>query len=139
MDTRDTSDAVAGLPEKQRLVAGRIEEFPPGSHPIVELGGREIGIYNVDGTLYAVQNLCPHALAPICHAEVTGTWLPSEVGEYRWGLDGRVIRCVAHGWEYDIATGDPVCGIDRRRLKTFPVAVEDGEVIVTMRPRRPRA
>ena len=118
---------------KDRFPVGRVEDFPPGSHPIVDVGGRSLGIYNVDGALYAVQNLCPHALAPICMAPVTGTYLPSAPGEFVYGLEGRVLRCTWHGWEYDIRTGEALFGTERRRLATFPVTVEAGQVFVTMR------
>lgn len=122
---------------ERRFVVGQVDDFPPGSHPIVEVGGREVGIYNVDGTFYAVQNLCPHALAPICVSGVTGTNLPSPPGEeFVPGLEGRVLRCVWHSWEFDIATGEALFGTDHRRLKTFPVEVEDDRVVVTLRPRR---
>ncbi|MER5671053.1 Rieske (2Fe-2S) protein [Pseudonocardia alni] len=121
---------------REQFVVGTIDDFPPGSHPIIEVGGREVGIYNVDGKLYAIHNVCAHALAPICHGRVGGTWLPSEPGTFDWGMEGRVLRCVAHGWEYDIATGESVANVDKRRIRTFPVEVEDGKVIVTMRPLR---
>lgn len=123
--------------EKERFVVGHVDDFPPGSHPVVEVGGREVGIYNVDGSFYAVQNLCPHALAPICVGAVTGTTLPSAPGEdFTHGMEGRVLRCIWHGWEFDIVTGETVFGIDKRKLKTYPVTVEDDHVVVTMRPRR---
>jgi 3-phenylpropionate/trans-cinnamate dioxygenase ferredoxin subunit len=122
---------------EERFVVGPVEDFPPGSHPIVEIGGREVGIYNADGTFYAVQNLCPHALAPICISPLTHTNLPSRPGEaFTPGLEGRVLRCVWHAWEFDVTTGEALFGTDHRKLKTFPVEVEDGQVVVTLRPRR---
>jgi nitrite reductase/ring-hydroxylating ferredoxin subunit len=113
------------------------EEIPPGAHKIVTAGGREVGIYNVDDTYYAVQNLCPHALAPICIAPLTNTTLPSKPGEpFVTGLEGRVLRCIWHAWEFDVVTGEALFGTDRRKLKTFPVWVEDGQIAVKLRPRR---
>jgi nitrite reductase/ring-hydroxylating ferredoxin subunit len=120
---------------KRKYLVGPIENFPPGSHPIIDVGGRSIGIYNVDGKIHAIANVCPHALAPICRGAVTGTYLPSGVGEYVFGMEGRVLRCIWHGWEFDVLTGESLFGIDRRRLAIFPAAVEDGQVVVTMRPR----
>jgi nitrite reductase (NADH) small subunit len=122
---------------KQQFVLGRVEDFPPGAHPILTVGGREIGVYNVDGEYYAVQNICPHALAPICRGPIGGTLLPTAPGEdFQPGMEGRVLRCVWHGWEFDVVTGEALFGIDKRKLKTFPVAVEDGQLVVTMRARR---
>lgn len=62
-------------------------------------------------------------------ARSAATYLPSEPGQYRRGLDGRVLRCPWHGWEYDITTGHNL--IDPgRKLTTYPVTVEDGDLVV---------
>jgi 3-phenylpropionate/trans-cinnamate dioxygenase ferredoxin subunit len=121
--------------EKQRFTICPADQLPPGTKRIVEVGGRSIGVYNSAGRLYAVQNLCPHALAPICLANPSGTNLPSAPGVFEYGMEGLVLRCPWHGWEYDMRTGEALFGTDRRRLATFPVAVEDGQVVVSMRPR----
>jgi len=120
---------------KEHFVVGPMDSFPAGSHPIIEVGGRSIGVYNVDGNFYAIQNICPHALAPICMAHVSGTYVPSAPGELIYGMEGRVLRCPWHGWEYDIATGEALFGMDRRRLATYPVSIVNDHVVVTMRPR----
>ncbi len=120
--------------ERQQFVLGPVEDFPPGSHPIISVAGREIGVYNVDGEFHAVQNICPHALAPICRGPIGNTALPTAPGEdFQLGMDGRVLRCVWHGWEFDVVTGEALFGIDKRKLKTFPISVEDGQLVVTMR------
>lgn len=66
----------------KRYVVGRVDELPPGSRKIVMAGGRSIGVFNVKGTYYALRNTCPHQFAPLCLGRVTGTTLPSKVGEY---------------------------------------------------------
>jgi nitrite reductase (NADH) small subunit len=121
--------------EKKRFVVCPVSELPLGAKKIVDLGDRTIGVYNSRGTLYAVQNTCPHALAPICIADPSGTMLPSAPGEVKYGMEGLVLRCPWHNWEYDIRTGEALFGTDRRRLATFPVTVEDGQVVVTIRTR----
>jgi hypothetical protein len=62
--------------------------------------------------------------------------LPSKPGEYIYGLDGFVLSCPGHAWEFDIRTGDTVGAIDPLKLTTYPVEVENGEVLVLMRPKR---
>lgn len=120
----------------QTFVVGRIADFPEGSRRICEVGGRSIGIFNVGGTLYALHNLCPHALAPVCLGDLRDTALPSGPGEFVYGMEGYVLRCPWHHWEYDIRTGEALFNTDRRRIATFPVTVVDGQAVVTMRPRR---
>jgi nitrite reductase/ring-hydroxylating ferredoxin subunit len=50
-----------------------------------------------------------------------------------------VIRCVAHDWEYNLTTGEPLFGVGHRKLKTFPVFVEDEKAWVVVGPRVARA
>jgi nitrite reductase/ring-hydroxylating ferredoxin subunit len=124
--------------EDREFVVGRADEFSGSSPVILEVGGRSIGIYRVDGAFYAVQNVCPHALGPVCEGTVGGTFLPSAPTEWITGLEGRVIRCPRHRWEFDVVTGESVLGVDRRRLVTFPVKLDGDRLVVTMRPRSGR-
>jgi nitrite reductase (NADH) small subunit len=121
------------LTERRRV--GPLADFPEGCCRILEAGGREIGVYNVRGELYAVLNRCPHKLAPICRGHLGGTMLPRSRGEFEYGMDGYVLTCLGHGWEFDIRTGEALFGVARQRLATFPVEVEDGEVYVTLKAR----
>jgi nitrite reductase (NADH) small subunit len=114
---------------------GAVEDYPDGTHRVLEVGGRAIGVYHQDGSFYAALNVCPHALAPICLAGLTDTTVPSQPGQWVYGDGKYVLRCHWHGWEFDIRSGKTVLGIDRRRLVTYPVAVESGRVLVTMKPR----
>lgn len=107
---------------------GRIEDFDEGRTRIVEVEGRSVGVFRKADQLFGILNVCPHRAAPVCEGEVTGTMLPSRPGELEWGLDGLVLRCPWHGWEFDIRNGESVCGVDRRALKTCPIRVVDGEV-----------
>lgn len=103
------------------------DELGPGQKRIVEVRGREVGVFNVEGDYYAVRNFCPHQWAKVCLGTLHGTTLPSEVGEFRYGCEGRILRCPWHGWEYDLADGR--CLADPKiRLATVPVSVEDGVV-----------
>jgi nitrite reductase/ring-hydroxylating ferredoxin subunit len=124
----------------RRVVAGRIEEIPPGERKlIVPFRGRAgIGVFNVNGAYHALRNLCPHKLGPLCVGRVSGrpeaSAPPSAyAGELEIARDGEVIRCPWHLWEFDITTGQ--CLVDpQMRVKTYPVSIEDGEVVVYADP-----
>jgi nitrite reductase/ring-hydroxylating ferredoxin subunit len=141
MKSVDSSETKIGNPAtpstslKHDYDIGPAEEFMVGTHHIVEINGRSVGIYSTDGGMYAVLNRCPHALAPICLQPLSGTFLPSAPGEISYGMNNLILRCGWHAWEYDVRTGEAIFGTDRRRLATFPVAVVDGRVLVTMRAR----
>ncbi|MCC6627697.1 MAG: Rieske (2Fe-2S) protein [Chloroflexi bacterium] len=122
----------------QRVVVGQVEEIPPGQRRlVVPFRGRAgIGVFNIDGTFYALRNLCPHKSGPLCTGFVSGRMLAdgppttADEGELRYEDDGRIIRCPWHLWEFDIPTG--ACLVDSTvRVKTYPVTVEGGQVIVS--------
>jgi nitrite reductase/ring-hydroxylating ferredoxin subunit len=124
----------------RRVVVGRVEEIPPGERRIVTpfRGRAGIGVFNVNGTFHALRNLCPHKLGPLCTGRVSGrvvaaappsTYTPELAIE----RDGEIIRCPWHLWEFEIATGH--CLVDPRvRVKTYPVAIEEGQVVVYADP-----
>ena len=101
-----------------------------GSRKIIEIGGRSIGVFNVDGKYHAVRNICPHHGAPLCLGELTGTMLPSEPHQYVWGMEKGILQCPWHGYEFDIETGRTIYDPDDLRVKVYPVTVEDGNVVL---------
>lgn len=114
-----------------RHVVARVEEIPPGGRKIVRIEGREVGVFNLDGAFYALKNVCAHQGARVCLGKVGGTTLPSAVYEFRYGLEGRILRCPWHEWEYDITTGRSVFDPEVR-VVTYPVEVAGGEIAVTI-------
>jgi nitrite reductase/ring-hydroxylating ferredoxin subunit len=114
-----------------RHIVAKVEDIPPGGRKIVRVAGREVGVFNLDGTYYALKNICPHQGARVCLGRIVGTTLPSEVYEFKYGLEGRILRCPWHEWEYDIATGESVFD-PKVRVITYPVEVVDGEIAVTI-------
>jgi nitrite reductase (NADH) small subunit len=118
--------------EHEHVVA-RVEDLPPGGRKIVRLEGREIGVFNVGGSFYALRNSCPHQAARVCLGKIVGTALPSEVYEFQYGREGQILRCPWHEWEYDITTGESVFD-PTVRVKTYPVEVRGGEVVVRLTP-----
>jgi len=93
----------------------RTDEVPPGTGRVVMASGRALALFNVDGTFYALENTCLHRGGPVGEGD----------------LDGVVVTCPWHGFQYDVTTGrnvfDPEVG-----LETFAVRVEDGDVLVAV-------
>jgi len=118
-------------------IVARVEEVPPGGRKIVRVEGREVGLFNLDGHFYALKNSCPHQGARVCLGRVVGTTLPSRVYEFRYGNEGRILRCPWHSWEYDVTTGHSVFD-PNVRVVTYPVDVVEGAVRVTI-PKRERS
>ncbi len=107
------------------------DELPVGARKLVEVAGRSLGLFNVQGEIVAVLNVCQHELAPVCRGRVGGTTLPSLPGEFCWGREGEILACPWHGWEFDLLTGQALAD-PRRRLRRYPVRVEGDRVLVTL-------
>jgi nitrite reductase (NADH) small subunit len=107
-----------------------LEELPPGSSRIVTIEGRSVGVFNSEGNLYALRNVCPHHGAPLCLGKVGGRMVPSEPHTYGYGEEGKVLHCPWHGYEFRLEDGRAFMKPDTMRVRTYPVKVEDGEVTV---------
>jgi 3-phenylpropionate/trans-cinnamate dioxygenase ferredoxin subunit len=101
----------------------RADEIPPGARKIVEIGGRSIGVFNIDGEYFALRNRCPHQGAPLCAGIQFGALTASRPGEYDYSGPGAIIRCPWHGWEFEIKTGRSWFDPAHQRVRTYPAGV----------------
>jgi nitrite reductase (NADH) small subunit len=96
-------------------VAARISDVPNFGKKVVSVSGREIVLVNVKGTIYAVENECPHQGSPMNAAIVK---------------DG-YISCPRHGYRFNLTDGQcpdhPEC-----QLITFPVQLNGDEILVEL-------
>jgi len=120
--------------ERRKHPVGRLSEFPPGTHRVVRVGRREVGIFNIRGTLYGLPNLCPHQTGPLCEGKTTtGTLIARRENGWRleWAYEGEIVACPWHGLEYHIPTGRCLA-FPEITLRRYEVVVEDGEVKVIL-------
>jgi len=90
--------------------------LPAGQMLGLELAGKPVCLYNVDGRFYATSNICTHAF----------TFLSDGF------LDGKLIECPLHAGIFDVTTGagqGPPITCD---LQTFPVRLVGDEVQVDL-------
>jgi nitrite reductase/ring-hydroxylating ferredoxin subunit len=111
-------------------IVAAIDEIPPGRHKLVEIDGRAIVVYNLDGEFFALNNRCPHRGGSLAKGIRTGLVESTEPGAYCYSRLGEMVKCPWHGWEYDIRTGKSWCDPDRLRLRRYPVAVKAGRDLV---------
>ena len=91
----------------------KVGDVRPGQAKVVVVAGRPVALYNVNGSFFATDNTCLHRAGPL--------------GE--GFLDGAVITCPQHGWQYDVRTGQSFMN-PAARLRTYPVMVEGDDVKV---------
>lgn len=93
-----------------------LDEFPPGSVKIVHAGELALGVYNLDGELYAIEDRCSHDNGPLAEGDFDAE-------------EGFAI-CPRHGAHIDIRSGKALTLPAVLPVDTFPVVVEDGIVKV---------
>jgi nitrite reductase/ring-hydroxylating ferredoxin subunit len=111
---------------------GPVADFPPGTRRVVMLGKIEVGVFNVDGSLYALPNFCPHQQGPLCEGTTSGEWRCSaETGwRHEFGRRGEIVVCPWHGIEFDMTSGRCLSSA-RFRVRTFAVTVVDETVTIS--------
>ena len=100
----------------QRVREGRVwrRRSPRARSGSSRSTGTGIAICRVDGKLYAIEDICTHDDGPL--------------GE--GFLDGCEIECPRHGARFDVRTGPATRMPAAAPVRTFPLKVEDGEVLV---------
>ncbi len=92
----------------------KTEELPEGDVRIVELEGIKIGIFNVGGELFAIEDRCSHDDGPLAE----GTFDPAAC----------TVECPRHGSLFDLRSGRPKTLPAYTPVETFEVKIEDGEI-----------
>lgn len=112
-------------------VVATTDEIPPGGRKIVEVGGRSIGVFNVDGEFFALRNRCPHEGGPLCKGYLSGLIQSQEPGEYTYERRGEILRCPWHGWEFDVKTGQSWFDPAKLRVKSYEAKIEPGSALAS--------
>jgi nitrite reductase (NADH) small subunit len=114
-----------------RYTVAPAAELPPGARKVVTVNGHEIGVFNVEGSFYAILNYCPHRAGPLCQGRVRP--LVTSPGVYEWAYEreGQILKCPWHQWEFDLATGQALYD-EKLRVRTYRVEKEGEEVVLFM-------
>lgn len=118
-----------------RHYIARREDFDGRPRQVVFCGGLEIGIFRIDGELYAWQNRCGHLGGPVCQGRIFKKVLePLEADGTSRMLEfcerTTHIVCPWHGYEFDVKTGMHPAG--HHRLRKIELEIKDGDVYVVL-------
>jgi len=79
----------------------------------VDINGKNVAVFNLDGNYYAINDICGHRGGPLSEGEV----------------DGTTVICPWHGWRYNVTNGDneliPALPTEKYELK-----IEDDDILV---------
>jgi nitrite reductase/ring-hydroxylating ferredoxin subunit len=87
-------------------------EIPDGGFRRFTVGNRQVLLFRLGDSYFAVRANCPHRAAPLD----------------RGRLEGALVRCPWHGIKFDVRTGARVCAPVCEDLETYPTQVRDGRV-----------
>jgi nitrite reductase/ring-hydroxylating ferredoxin subunit len=119
----------------EAVVVAVKEDVLEGGRVVVDIEGVEVGIFRVDGQLYAWENRCAHAGGPVCQGKLMNRVVERlDSGKRSLGddfSDELHIVCPWHGYEYDVRTGEHPAdsGV---RLRRIEVEEHEGEILVRL-------
>ncbi len=97
-----------------------LSRLPIGKSMVVRVAGKDLALFNVDGTIYATIDACAHAGASLGSGRLQGT----------------MVTCRAHGFRYDVTSGNCL-NIQGLRVATYPVKVINDKILVAMTAQDP--
>ncbi|MBX3052510.1 MAG: non-heme iron oxygenase ferredoxin subunit [Caldilineaceae bacterium] len=95
-----------------------VSDIPVGGRKLVEIGGVRIAIFNLDGELHAIEDVCTHDGGPLVEGEV---------------MNECQVQCPRHGARFDIRTGAALSMPAFEATNTYAVEI-DGDDIFVERP-----
>jgi naphthalene 1,2-dioxygenase system ferredoxin subunit len=98
------------------LDAAALADVPEGDVVGVQVGGKEIALYEVDGEVFATDNICTHGQARMSDGF----------------LEGREIECPLHQGKFDVCTGAALCAPLTENIKTYAVRIENMRVMLKL-------
>jgi nitrite reductase (NADH) small subunit len=126
------SPSTRRLPSGREHVVAKVGEIAPGGVKVVPIGRHGVGVYNVNGTFYAIANYCPHEGGPLCTGRLGGRTVIDDdaAGGASVVREGEYIYCPWHQWGFELSTGTTAVKPEWT-IRTYPVRVENDDVIVT--------
>ena len=89
-------------------------EIAPGEARLVNVGGREIALFNLGGIFFAFANACTHEEGPLAEGEI----------------EGHEVTCPWHGARFDVRTGEVLCAPAYEDAVRYNVRVTGSDIEV---------
>jgi nitrite reductase/ring-hydroxylating ferredoxin subunit len=125
-----SDDGVSTQQAEENLhYVAEIEEFDETDRVIVDVEGREVAVFDLDGEFYALANYCIHQGGPLCEGSVTGALTAAEDFELEYSREDEIIACPWHGWEFDIRTGKHLAQTGHK-TPMYEIVVRDDTVYI---------
>ena len=106
------------MPEIHKIAT--VDEVAPGEVRQYQVEDRPVALCNVNGEFHAFEDICTHQFVHLSEGE----------------LVGRELKCPLHGAKFDVTTGQALSLPAVKAVPKHEVKVEDGNVYVTLNPKR---
>lgn len=93
-----------------------VSELPPGASRCVVIDGKKVALFNVEGELYAIDDMCSHAEASLSEG----------------AFSGEEVECPRHGARFNVKTGEALSMPAWAPVDTFKVKVEGDDIFVAL-------
>ncbi len=100
------------MPEYVKVA--QVRELEPNHGKLVEVQGKKLALFNVDGKFHAIDDTCTHRDGPLSEGE----------------LDGDEVTCPWHGEKFMVTSGEVLWPPAAQGVKSFPVRVTGNDVEV---------
>lgn len=107
------------------------DDVTEGEPYVVEVNGREVGLFRLDGSIYAIPNRCPHQGGPLCEGPVEGTVIADEEYRLHYDHENEIVYCPWHQLPIRVTTGECL-SFAEMSVPTYEAVIEAGDVYVDL-------
>jgi len=90
-----------------------VDKVAAGSCRVVQVDGKEVALFNVNGKYYALENTCPHQGGPLGDG----------------ALEDKTVTCPLHGWQFDVTTGENIGGAEIN-AKKYNTKIDGNDICI---------
>ncbi|MBI4556013.1 MAG: non-heme iron oxygenase ferredoxin subunit [Candidatus Hydrogenedentes bacterium] len=94
----------------------QVSEIAPGKAKEIEVEGKTIAVFNVDGKFYAIDGVCTHVGGPLAEGD----------------LQGCTVTCPWHGAEFDVTSGKVLGPPADDSVASYPTRTEGNDILIDM-------
>ncbi|MEQ8673326.1 MAG: non-heme iron oxygenase ferredoxin subunit [Aggregatilineales bacterium] len=100
------------------ITVAKTDEIKPGERDVFGIGRKWVAVFNIDGTYYAIEDVCTHDDGPLAEGDLTGC----------------VIACPRHGATFDIRDGKVLSAPALVDVPAYEVRVQNDEIQLSTKP-----
>jgi nitrite reductase/ring-hydroxylating ferredoxin subunit len=102
------------MAESGFVKVAEVSDLAVGEMMVVEVGGERVLLVNVEGNVYACDDVCSHAFASLSEGD----------------LNGVEVECPLHGSAFNVTTGEVNSPPADESIKTYQLRIEGQDILL---------